>query len=91
MRHFHLTKQQYWKPSINTDKLWTLVSEEVREKAAANPTGDVPVINVLNHGYSKVLGRGFLPKIPFIIKARFVSRKAEEKIVAAGGKVELIA
>lgn len=32
-----------------------------------------------------------LPKLPFIVKARFVSKKAEEKIKAAGGVVKLVA
>ncbi|KAJ3294376.1 60S ribosomal protein L28 [Borealophlyctis nickersoniae] len=91
MRHFHLTHQQYWAPVVNIDKLWSLVPAEAREKVAANPTGPVPVIDVLRHGYAKVLGKGRLPKVPFIVKARFVSRKAEEKIVKAGGKVELVA
>lgn len=49
MRHFHLTRQSHWAPVLNIDKLWTLVSEEAREKAAANPTGPVPVIDVLRH------------------------------------------
>ena len=29
MRHFHLTKQQYFCPTINTEKLWSLVTEQV--------------------------------------------------------------
>jgi large subunit ribosomal protein L27Ae len=37
------------------------------------------------------LGKGRLPEIPMIVKTRFVSKQAEEKIVAAGGRVELIA
>jgi large subunit ribosomal protein L27Ae len=45
----------------------------------------------LTKGYTKVLGKGRLPDIPLIVKARFVSKQAEEKIVKAGGKVELIA
>jgi large subunit ribosomal protein L27Ae len=32
-----------------------------------------------------------LPELPFIVKARFVSKKAEEKIKAAGGVVQLVA
>ncbi|KAJ3174369.1 60S ribosomal protein L28 [Geranomyces variabilis] len=91
MRQFHLTRQQHWAPVVNVDKLWTLVSEEARLKAEANPTGPVPVIDILQHGYAKLLGKGRLPNIPLIVKARFVSRKAEDKIVAAGGKVELVA
>jgi ribosomal protein L15 len=38
-----------------------------------------------------VLGRGRLPEIPLVVKARFVSKQAEEKIKAAGGAVVLTA
>ena len=76
MRHFHLTRNQYWRPVINIDKLWTLVP--AAEKEGLCETSDVvPVIDTLQHGYGKVLGKGRLPKIPFIVKARFVSSKAE--------------
>jgi large subunit ribosomal protein L27Ae len=34
-RHFHYKKNQYFKPTINLDKLWTLVSEEARHKSTA--------------------------------------------------------
>eukprot|EP00842_Homolaphlyctis_polyrhiza_P002860 jgi/Hompol1/3575/HPOL_003294-RA len=91
MRHFHLTRNAYHCKTLNIDKIWTLVSEEARLKAAANPSGPVPVIDTLAHGYTKVLGNGKLPEIPLIVKARFVSKLAEKKIVAAGGQVELIA
>ena len=57
MRHFHLTKNQYWSKSINVDKLWTLVPEE--EKDGLTESSDVvPVIDVLAAGYTKVLGNG---------------------------------
>ena len=39
----------------------------------------------------KVLGKGVLPKQPVIVKARFFSRVAEEKIKAAGGACILTA
>jgi ribosomal protein L15 len=42
-------------------------------------------------GYTKVLGKGRLPETPIIVRARYVSRKAEEKIKNVGGVVELIA
>ncbi len=32
MRHYHLTRNKYWCPTVNLDKLWTLVSEQTREK-----------------------------------------------------------
>ena len=57
MRHFHLTKNQYWSKSINVDKLWTLVPKE--EKDGLTESSDVvPVIDVLAAGYTKVLGNG---------------------------------
>eukprot|EP01147_Barroeca_monosierra_P004023 gene4023-6463_t len=64
MRHFHLTRQKYFRPTINVDKLWSLLPET---------------------GYFKVLGNGKLPEKPVIVKARYFSRKAEEKIKASGG------
>jgi ribosomal protein L15 len=42
-------------------------------------------------GFTKVLGKGRLPNTPVIVRARYVSRKAELKIKEAGGVVELIA
>lgn len=36
-------------------------------------------------GYYKVLGKGVLPKQPVIVKAKFFSRKAEDKIKKVGG------
>ena len=87
MRHFHLTRQSAWCPTVNVDKLWSLVPEEARK--AAN--GAAPVINTLEAGFGKVLARGRLPEQPFIVKARYFSRRAEEKIKAAGGACVLIA
>ncbi|THH00877.1 hypothetical protein EW026_g1734 [Hermanssonia centrifuga] len=90
MRHFHLTRNLHWRTIINVDKLWTLVPAE--EKADISEDSDVvPVIDALQHGYAKVLGNGQLPKLPFILKARYVSKKAEEKIKEAGGVVKLVA
>merc|ERR1711916_283496 len=90
-RHFHLTRQSYHRPSVNLDKLWTLVSEQTRTKYAADKSGKVPVIDVIQAGYYKVLGKGILPKQPCVVRAKFFSRKAEEKIKAVGGVCELSA
>ncbi|KAJ3232625.1 60S ribosomal protein L28 [Chytriomyces hyalinus] len=87
MRHFHLTKNQYHCPTMNVDKIWTLVPEADRAAVA----GAVPVIDLTRHNITKLLGKGRLPSVPFIVKTRLISRKAELKIVEAGGKVELIA
>ena len=57
MRRFHLTRNAQWNPTVNVDKLWTLVPEEHRTGLTEN-SEVVPVVNVLHHGYSKVLGNG---------------------------------
>ena len=49
------------------------------------------MIDLLPLGYSKVLGKGRIPEIPIVVKARWVSRLAEKKITDAGGVVELVA
>ena len=67
-----------------------MVSEEERVAAAAN-TAVAPVIDVTKRGYFKVLGKGRLPAQPVIVKARFFSRSAEDKIKAAGGVCVAIA
>jgi len=91
-RYFHKQQLHFWKPELNLDKLWTLVPEDKREQYLSNASSSsAPVIDTLAHGYGKVLGKGRLPEVPVIVKARFVSKLAEEKIRAVGGVVELIA
>ncbi|EPR60917.1 ribosomal protein RPL27A [Toxoplasma gondii TgCatPRC2] len=84
MRHYHLLKNQYTCPTVNVDKLWSLVSPATLEKAEQSKD-KAAVIDVTKSGYFKVLGKGDLPKIPVIVKARFFSKIAEKKIKAAGG------
>ncbi|KAK9473300.1 60S ribosomal protein uL15 [Dipodascopsis tothii] len=91
MRYFHLQRNHFWKPVVNLDKLWSLVPAENREKYLAAASDVAPVIDTLALGYGKVLGKGRLPQVPVIVKARYVSKLAEEKIKAAGGVVELVA
>jgi hypothetical protein len=45
MRYFHRKGNLYFCPSINLDKVWTLVGEDVR-KAHASSTDVAPVIDV---------------------------------------------
>ncbi|XP_058023200.1 large ribosomal subunit protein uL15 [Ahaetulla prasina] len=47
MRHYHLKKNQHFCPTVNLDKLWTLVSEQTRLNYAKNPAGLAPVIDVV--------------------------------------------
>jgi large subunit ribosomal protein L27Ae len=90
MRHFHKLKNHYHCPTVNLDKLWALVGEDARLKAAADK-GKAAVIDVTKYGIFKVLGKGQLPEQPVIVKAKFVSKLAESKIKAVGGAVEITA
>ncbi|AOA62919.1 60S ribosomal protein L28 [Komagataella phaffii CBS 7435] len=92
MRHFRLQQARYWRPVINIQNLWSLIPEEKREDALKNSSASsAVVIDTLANGYGKVLGKGSLPNIPIIVKARFVSKEAEQSIRAVGGVVELVA
>uniref|UniRef100_A0AAQ4PCA2 Large ribosomal subunit protein uL15 n=1 Tax=Gasterosteus aculeatus aculeatus TaxID=481459 RepID=A0AAQ4PCA2_GASAC len=91
MRHYHLKRSATHCPTINLDKLWTLVSEQTRINHSKKPDGPAPIIDAVHAGYYKVLGKGKLPKQPVIVKAKFFSRRAEEKIKAVGGACVLMA
>ncbi|XP_049628523.1 60S ribosomal protein L27a-like [Suncus etruscus] len=84
MRHYHLKKSKFC-PTVNLDKLWTLVSEQTRVNAAKNRTGAAPIIDVVGLGYYKVLGKGNLPNQPVIVKVKFFKQKRVEEIKGVGG------
>jgi large subunit ribosomal protein L27Ae len=68
-----------------------LIPAEQREKyTGANKSDTAPVIDLLSHGYAKLLGKGRI-SIPVVVRARYVSAEAEEKIKAAGGVIQLVA
>ncbi|KAI6179669.1 50S ribosomal protein L15 [Aphelenchoides besseyi] len=90
MRNFHLNRNHDYKPTINVEKLWSLVSDQTREKYAKD-TQKAPVIDATRAGYFKVLGKGTMPKQPLIVKAKFFSHIAEKKIKKAGGACILVA
>merc|ERR1711988_1876320 len=69
MRYFHKTQNQFHRPVLNVDKLWTLVSKQTR---------------TVERKDSKLLGKGICPKIPCVVKAKFFSKSAEKKINAIG-------
>ncbi|XP_022903002.1 large ribosomal subunit protein uL15 [Onthophagus taurus] len=91
MRNYHLRKNSKWCPSINLDKLWTLVSDQTRLKYKDNAEGKAPVIDIVKAGYYKLLGKGRIPNQPVIVKAKFFSKSAEDKIKAVGGACILTA
>eukprot|EP00918_Siedleckia_nematoides_P088338 GHVU01194145.1.p1 GENE.GHVU01194145.1~~GHVU01194145.1.p1 ORF type:complete len:148 (+),score=22.85 GHVU01194145.1:1211-1654(+) len=90
MRHYRRNPALYYRPTVNVEGLWNLVSKQTREHYKT-VTDKAPVIDATKSGYFKVLGKGKLPKQPMIIKARFFSSKAERKIKAAGGVCVLTA
>ncbi|KAI9850621.1 MAG: ATP-dependent DNA helicase chl1 [Thelocarpon superellum] len=96
MRYFHKLQNHFWKPVVNLDKLWSLVPAEHRAKylesaEKGKESSTAPVLDLLPLGYSKVLGKGRIPEIPIVVRARYVSKLAEKKIKEAGGIVELVA
>lgn len=84
MRHFHKLQNQYFCPTVNVDKLWSLLSSNAREHYK-NTTDKAPVLDVTHSGFFKVLGKGRLPKVPIIVKAKEFSKSAEKKIRSVGG------
>lgn len=90
MRNFHEYRSHGYCPIIPVEKLWWLLGEDVREKAAKDPS-TAPLLDVTKYGYFKVLGTGTLPAQPIVVKAKFFSKRAEEKIKAVGGACLLTA
>ena len=86
-----MKRNQFYKPTINLDKVWSLVSEETLDRAKTSKDGKAAVIDVTKAGFFKVLGKGDLPKIPVIIRAKEFSKHAEKRIQEAGGACQLIA
>merc|ERR1712083_852048 len=85
MRTFHKVPNRSFCPTINVEKVWSLVSEQTFSQAKKSKDGKAPVIDVTKSGYFKVLGKGRMPEVPVIVKAKFFSAEAESKIKAAGG------
>jgi large subunit ribosomal protein L27Ae len=89
MRVFHLRKNIHFRPTINLERLLTLVPADVVQQAKTQK-GQTLTIDVTKYGFFKVLGKGQL-SVPLIVKAKFFSRDAETRIKAAGGACVLIA
>ena len=92
IRVFRLHKNREFSETINTDRLWSLLSEEARSNFLQEKKADAnAVIDVTRSGYTKVLGRGHLPKVPITVFAKFFSKGAERRIRAIGGACVLSA
>ncbi|KAL5995114.1 60S ribosomal protein L27a-3 [Asimina triloba] len=92
MRYFHKLRNKFYRPIVNIDRLWSLIPEDVKEKAKSASAGQAPLIDITQFGYFKLLGKGMLPEgQPVVVKAKLVSKTAEKKIKEAGGAVVLTA
>merc|ERR1712166_1244866 len=61
IRIFRQHRNRDFSPSINIDKLWSLLSVEAQKKYSDPKCTTAPVIIVLKAGFFKVLGRGRAP------------------------------
>jgi len=80
--------------AIYSIQLWSLVPAEKRDaylSTFGKKSDKAPVLDLLPLGYSKVLGKGRIPEVPLVVRARYFSKEAERKIKEAGGIVELVA
>ncbi|XP_074593324.1 ribosomal protein L27A [Brevipalpus obovatus] len=87
MRNYHVRRNTIanYCPTINVENLWSLVGDGIRKRLENDKRGRAPVVDIVKHGYFKVLGKGHLPKQPIIVKARLFSKEAENKIKSVGG------
>ncbi|CAA6659546.1 unnamed protein product [Spirodela intermedia] len=91
MRYFHKLRNKFFCPTVNVERLWSLVPDEIKAKATGDGSA-APLIDVTQFGYFKVLGKGALPPSqPIVVKAKLISKNAEKKIKEAGGAVVLTA
>ncbi|XP_071903356.1 large ribosomal subunit protein uL15x-like [Coffea arabica] len=89
MRYFHKLRNKFHCLIVNIDKLWSLVPQEAKDKATKD---NIPLIDITQFGYFKVMGKGVLPENqPVVVKVKLVSKTAKKKIKEAGGAVVLTA
>nr|QLA09609.1 60S large subunit ribosomal protein uL15 variant 2 [Euglena gracilis] len=88
IRRFHYRLNPRYCPTTSISRLVRLVPKEQLEQCQGKE--EVPVVNLLQHGYFKLLGTGQLRQ-PLIVKARSFSQGAERKIKKAGGACVLVA
>jgi len=88
MRQFHRNPNHFFKPTIDVEKVWALLSDEYRQEVTKK-SGVMPVIDVTEYGYFKVLGSGKMWPHPACVRAREFSERARKKIEECGGKCVL--
>ena len=83
MRYFRKTKQKNYCPIINIDKAYSLVSQ-ANAMNQAN-LKNLKLISSNDFNAFKILGKGKIPKMQLVVKAKFFSKKAVKKITQSGG------
>lgn len=86
MKEFTPRENKKFMPYIDVSHLWSLVEKAGQLDEFINSTENVPVVNLTEFGYFKVIGGGDQPIKPIVVKARQFTPEAERKIVAAGGQ-----
>ena len=84
---FYQPVRTEWRP-INLDELDRLIDKLIAEGRVSTEDGKY-VINLLEHGFNKLLGRGRITR-PVIVYTPAASMKAIERVAAAGGEVRII-
>lgn len=83
MRTFHMRRQWYYRPTINVDRLWSLLPKETRDQYTQKPSELAPVVDCVKAGYYKVrLHYGTLIEIRVlvIIKPVKLQKRTNSKI-----------
>jgi len=89
-RHLHFRKNKVFNPVANIQNVWP-IALKAGVKLEKREDNKVPIIDLTKAGIFKCLGKGRLPAVPLIVKAKFFSKRAEEKIKKAGGVCVLTA
>ncbi|KAI5191678.1 large subunit ribosomal protein L27Ae [Nematocida sp. AWRm77] len=86
MKEFTPRENKKYMPYIEVSHIWSLVEKAGQLNEFINSTEKVPVVNLTEFGYFKVIGKGAKPIKPIVVKARQFTPEAEKKIVEAGGQ-----
>merc|ERR1712187_1031885 len=79
MRHYHKKHKKSERHVVNLDRIWKMVSENIKKNPFLGDSKKL-VIDVGKFHYNKVLGKGYLPPKPFVVKTQSISKLASKKI-----------
>ncbi|KAI3733426.1 hypothetical protein L6452_12869 [Arctium lappa] len=87
MTYFHKLRNKFYCSIVNVGKFWSVVPKEAMDAVTPDKA---PLIDVIQFGCVKVLGKGVLPSSKWIVvKAKVIWKTVEKKIKEAGGAVVL--